>query len=133
MSKPIFNTFAEICAAQGKNEQDYIIPADASNEAKFQICTKRLWLISRAYNGDEKVEFANINQTKYTPWHRIIPDSSRLFGFRLSFNDYVFGRSGSTLGARPPFLDSDDAISVGQHFPEEFEQWYYYMNLAYQE
>jgi len=128
-----FATFADICAAQGKNEQDYAISPTASNWDNFSTCTKRLWLYSKAYNDGKPVEFANISQTKYTPYHRIIPDTSRPFGFRLSCNDFAYDFSFSHLCARPPFLDSSAAIHVGQQHPEEFEQWYHYMQLAYQE
>ena len=133
MKKPVFTSFAEICAATGKNEQDYNLPAEASNKVKFQICTDRLWLYAKAYNKGKPVVFTDTDQWKYTPWHKIIPDASRPFGFRLSYDVYVYTFTFAGLGARPPFLHADNAIEVGQNFIEEFEQWYYYMTLAFQE
>ena len=77
-------SFAAICAAMGKNEQDYTISADATNEVNEAIARKRLTLLSKAANGNKKVDLTDPKKWKYTPYHIIITDSSSPFGFRLS-------------------------------------------------
>ncbi len=136
MKNIIFSTltsFAAVCVALGKNEQDYAINPSDSNVVNEAMSRKRLLLLAEAANGDKKVDLLNTAQWKYTPWHRIILDDSGPFGFRLSCDVFDFGISNSSLGARPPFLRSSDATHAGQQFVEEFEQWMYYLNKVYQE
>ncbi len=127
------NTFAEVCAALGKNEQDYAINPDASNEVNEAMCRKRLLLLSKAAYGDGMPVLTNTKQWKYTPVHIIQKDNDAPFGFRLSFGGYVYDCVYSNLGARPPFPTRADSDHAGMQFTEEFTQWMYYLNETYRE
>ena len=126
-------TFAEICAKTGRKEIEFALPVDGSNKVKADICRDKLWLIAKCMNGKKKVDFTDTDQVKYTPWHEIIPDGERPFGFRLAFVGFVSARDYASLGARPPFLKKEDAIYAGKQWVEIWEEWYHYMNLAFQE
>jgi hypothetical protein len=117
------NTFADVCAETKRNEQDFAVPADANAFERFLIRTKRVWLIAKGYNGDEKVDMVNTGQWKHTPLYEIIPDEKAPSGFRLAFADCGCAYSYSYLGARPPFVYEEHAVDAGEKFLEEFTEW----------
>jgi hypothetical protein len=123
-------TFADVCAETGKNADDYVVPLDATDEERAAIYMRRLKLIAKCFNGKKKVRLADTKQWKHYPWFNIIPDSSRPAGFRLSYGDFVFGRSISRLGVRPAFLEEEHAEYVGTQFIEEYEAHAQYEELS---
>ncbi len=131
MSK--FTSLAAMYAAAGKNEQDYQILDTNPAKINAAICADRMQVMAKAYNGARKVDLTSTEEWIYTPVHRIIPDSSARFGFRLDFYVYDRARVCSNLGARPPFASKTDAIEAGKAHVEEFEQWLYWQNKALQE
>ena len=125
-------TFADVCAATGKNEQDYIVPDAATDEEKAALYLKRVKLIAKALNGDRKVSMADTSQRKYYPWFRVIPDGNSPGGFRLSFFGYDCDDDYSSLGVRPYFLESEHATYAGEQWQAEFEAWAQYEDLSNQ-
>jgi hypothetical protein len=131
MSK--FTSFAAMCAAAGKNEQDYQVLDTNPAKVNAAICADRMQVMAKAYNGDRKVDLTDTSQIKYTPYHWIEKDESSRFGFRLGFSGCGGACVRSFLGARPPFVDKNEAVEAGKDHVEEFEQWLYWQNKAYQE
>ena len=126
-------TFTDICNAQGKNESDYDPSKVKAAWEKAAIHLRRLKLICKPFNGGETPKLADIKQRKNYAWAWIEEDSSRPFGFRLSYYDFGFDYSGSYLGARPYLLDSDWVEHVFNTFILEFEEWMYWENMSFQE
>ena len=126
-------TFADVCAKTGKNEQDYVVAESATNGEKATNALKRVRLIAKAFNGDEKPKMADTDQYKYMPWFEIIPDESKPSGFGLSYVGYGCVDSDSFLGARPYFLGGEDARYAGKQFISEFEAWAQYDDMVNQE
>jgi hypothetical protein len=126
------NTFELVCAAAGVSESDYAIPVAGSAKNKANAFEARLELIERVFNGDWVANLADTTQKKYYAWGNILPDSSRPFGFRLSYGDYGYVGSYSDLGARPYFKDGARAIYVFKTFTAEYEGWLYNLNLSKQ-
>jgi hypothetical protein len=128
MSK--FTKFAAVCKALGKIAKDYAIPKDGTHRQKADMYRKRLMMVSLAYNGDGKIDMADTSQWKYYPWFRIVPDKRALAGFRLSYDDFDCDTDATTLGARPKFLRSEDAVEAGQAYEREYEAWEQHEALA---
>jgi hypothetical protein len=126
-------TFAAVCVALNKNEADYAIPEAGTNKEKVAVCRDRAELISKAFNGDQKVNMADTDQWKYFPIFEIIPDSEQPGGLRLAYRVYGIADDCSSLGGRPPFLDSDDAIFAGEQFLEEYQRLMQFEALALME
>ncbi len=129
-------TFAAVCAALSKNENDYDVSKGDTAAMKAFICLNRLKLICKLYNGDKKPNLADTSQYKYYPWAWIeekAEDDSRPFGFRLSYLAFVYDGSNSNLGARPYLLESDYVEHVFKTFKQEYEQWIYWENMSFQE
>jgi len=126
-------SFEAICAATNKNEADYTLPANGTNEEMLIAYFRRTNLIAKAYNGAGKVRRANTSQRKYTIWTVVNPDSEGLAGFRLSFFGYGCGNSHAILGARPEFLNPGHCEIAFDLFRDEFEKLMQYKDLVDQE
>ena len=125
--------FAALCIALGKKEEDYNVEAASTNAQKAFVYLSRLKLIAKGYNGNKKVNMADIKHRKYYAWVYYNPDSEGLAGFRLSFDGYGYDDSNADLGARPYFLDSGDVEPAFEQWKSEFEGFAQYEALSLME
>ncbi len=133
MAKKKFTTFAEVCAATGRIEADFVIPETASNEDKAAICQKRTRLIAKAYNGKDKPRIADTSQEKYYIWCRVVQDDSKPAVLGLSLYDVHYSFTSAVVGSRPAFIRENDAREAFKQFTSEFEQQAQYEDLVNQE
>ncbi len=82
--------------------------------AKAIISTYMLFVISEAAwkQKNEKIDWNNYDQRKYYPWFDMESSSGSASGF--SYYDYRCGNSGSTVGSRLVFPDSETAEYVAK-------------------
>lgn len=126
-------TFADVCTAMGKDEQNYNVEAATTNEDKADICLKRVKLIAKAINGPQKLNLADTTQLKYGIWVWVNPDTDSPAGFRLSFFGCIYDFANARLGARPLFADGERGEYAFHQFQAEFEQQMQYEALALME
>jgi len=126
-------TFAALCIALGKKEEDYNVEAATTNANKAAICKKRVQLITNGYNGDKKANMADTSQYKYLAIVQFIPDPTAPAGFRLAFLGFGLDYSDAFLGARPYLLDSNDVEPAFEQWKAEYEQWMQYEALSLME
>jgi hypothetical protein len=124
--------FEDLVAEFGARASEYTIDptTDVYEQLKMQI--KRLTLMAKVFNAGRKVNLADTEQYKYTPYHIITPDKKAPGGFRLAYYVYDFAFDLSNLGGRPAFLDSNDAIYCGTQFIDEFTNVVRLQNSIYQ-
>jgi len=126
-------SYSDFFQLAGKNEADYTVPENASWAQKAAMQLKRLKVSQHVLNKGVKVVRANTSQWKHWPYFRIIEDAGALAGFRLSYRDFVYDRDGTDLGARPEYLNEDDATWMGETFTSEFELLEQYQAMADEE
>lgn len=125
--------YSDFFKIAGLNEQDYTVPEKATWAEKAAMQLKRLKVSAKVLNNGEKVVRANTSQWKHWPWFRIIEDAGALAGSRLSFLVCDSDCAASDLGARPEYLDEDDAVFMGETFTSEFELLLQYQAMADEE
>ena len=126
-------SFTAICAETKKNEADYALPTNGTNEEMLIAYFRRTNLIAKAFNGAEKVRRADTRQKKWTIWAWVKPDVKATAGFALSFCGCTYVHAYATLCARPEFLNPDHGEIAFERFPEEFEGLMQYKDLVDQE
>lgn len=125
--------FADLCEAAGVQEQAYAIPEKGTDAEKRDAYYRRLELQELVFNKGVNCDMiADPDKNRYYVWFNIILDSSKPFGFRLSFGDDGCDRSFAYLGARPEFHEKDDAIYCFETFTADYEGWLYYYNKCKQ-
>ncbi len=82
----------------------------SSNDTRDEAAYKKAKLIAKVYNEGEELDPYNTNQYKYYPWHKILP------GVGLSYFDYDFWFSRSTVGVRLCFKSAALAVDAGKKF-----------------
>jgi hypothetical protein len=119
--KEYVKTFGDVCEEAGVVADSYrILPSmDVFTRLKLQI--QRWQLIMQVFNGEWEAKVGDTSQYKYSPYFKVIPDSTATGGFRLAFCVYVFDFDYSYLGVRLYFKDSPTATYVGQTFIAEAE------------
>jgi len=133
-------TFEQVCTDQGKDQSNYPIPAvqtDANgvttNSEELALAyLRRVKLIEKAVNGDNKLDIANTNQYKWGVWAWVNEQEkteANPAGFGLSFDGCDYDDSVAGLGVRPLFADDDRAEYAFKQFQEEFEQMMRYTAL----
>lgn len=129
-------TFAAICAAQGKDENDYDTAKATTNKQLADLYKDRTQLIAKAVNGPVKINIADTDQYKYGLWCWVNPcevDEKHPAGCRLSFCGCGFDLTVANLGARPLFVDEERGQFAFETFQEEFELQLNYEALALME
>ena len=111
-------TFKDVCADQGKNPKDYILPAGSDQEEIAAMALKKVRLIARALNEEWKADFSNHNQNKYYPWFK---RSSSAGGFVC--DDFDTWSTFTVVGPRLAFRSSELAVYAGQQFPEIYNEF----------
>jgi len=124
------SSFALLCQAAGVQESDYAIPDQGTAKQKADAYWERLMLQEKVFNEGWIPSIVDIKQEKWSVWANVIPDASRLFGFRLSYSDYDFAHSLSYLGARPEFKSKLIARYAFETFTSDYEGFIYYTNLS---
>ena len=127
--KTYIKTFADVCSEMGCEANDFLVEACSTIKEKADMCWARLLLIERLFNQGKEIDLLDVNVYKYYAVHRIVPDSTRPFGFRLAFYDFDDAYFNANLGARPLSHDAATAKYIGEQFIEEFEQHFHYLNL----
>ena len=117
------NSFAAVCEEAGVDEADYEFPSDGSAWEMLGVTTKRNMLIARVFNAGRKLK---PGQRMYYPYFNMIVDEKAPRGFRLSFFGYYCVDDYANLGARPLYVESDDAVFVGNEFTNEAEDFVYW-------
>ncbi len=126
-------SFSDFFKLAGKNEQDYTVPENGTWAEKAAMQLKRLKVSEKVLNKGVKVRRADTTQWKHWPWFSIIEDTNALAGFRLAYFGYVYEFDFTNLGARPEYLDQDDATWMGETFTAEFEKLAQYQAMADEE
>ncbi len=127
------NSYSDFFKIAGVDEKDYTVQEDSTWAEKAATQLKRLKVSQKVLNKGVKVVRANIKQWKHWPYFHIIPTAGALAGLRLSYSDFGIAFAYSTLGARPEYLDENDAIWMGKTFLTEFELLVQYQAMADEE
>ena len=108
-------SFTAICAETKKNEADYALPTNGTNEEMLIAYFRRTNLIAKAFNGAEKVRRADTRQKKWTIWAWVKPDVKATAGFALSFDVCRYDCALATLGARHACINEEVAHFMGNN------------------
>jgi hypothetical protein len=127
------NQYSDFFKIAGVDEKDYTVPENGTWSEKAALQLKRLKVSQKVLNQGKKVVRADTSQRKYFPWFWVKPDAVALAGFRLSCNVCGYAYGHATLGARPEYLNSDDAVFMGTTFTSEFELLAQYQAMADEE
>lgn len=123
-------TFSDFFKEAGLNEQNFMVPEGGTWAEKATMQHTRMKVAELVLNEDKTVNKADTSTWRYTPYFRIIADTSALAGFRLSYRAYDFDYVYSSLGARPELFTSDDAVFLGRKFLKECELLMQYQAMA---
>lgn len=127
------SNYSDFFKLAGVDEKDYTVSESSTWAEKAAMQLKRLKVSQKVLNKGVKVIRANIKQWKHWPFFNIIPTAGALAGFRLSCLGCDCDRGYSALGARPEYLDENDAVWMGQTFLAEFELLVQYQAMADEE
>lgn len=115
--KKLVASFEEACKKEGLNPEEEIpFKNPANGRQKAVNAAAKLFIISKALNGDWKPDWNNWNQGKYYPWFNM--QSTAAGGSGFSFRDFGYGDSDSRVGSRLVYKDSKTAEYAGTQFLE---------------
>jgi hypothetical protein len=109
--------FEDACKITKDNPKKLpIVTGIAKRHQKRQIADYKLSIIAEAMRGGGKADYNDAGEGKYFAVFRVKADKKRPSGFGLSCGYYDLWASGSAVGVRHCFLNSDQAIFFGKHF-----------------
>jgi len=78
----------------------------------------KLCIIVKAINGGIVMDYKNTREYKYYPWFNAVGS-----GAGFSYYVYYYGNSGSAVGSRLCFIDSERATFAGKQFIEIYNEY----------
>jgi len=104
-------TFEDACEELELDPKSVIpFPKPIDDDQRALNANAMLWVIYRALNEGWKPDWTNSNEYKYYPWFRM--DS----GSGLSFDDFGYATSASTVGSRLCLKSKELAEYAGEQF-----------------
>lgn len=118
-------TWQEVCNQLGIDDKIpfdvSMLPTDLQN---YLISCYQSPFVTKALNGDWVPDYTDISQRKYEINWRIIADAQRPSGFALSYFNYDFWLSSSSVGVRHCFKDLPTLNHAVAHFLPVYEKMY---------
>lgn len=99
------------------------IPAD-DQDAITAHC--KLIIIAKALNGDWTPDWSDHSQGKFYPWFDVKADKNNKSGLGLSYGDYVYSVSASSVGSRLSYRTRELATYAGKQFLEIYKTYFLY-------
>lgn len=110
-------SFEEACKVTGDNEKKLpVVTGIAERHKKRILADYMLSIIAEALKGNEKANYNDTDEYKYYAVFLVKADVKRPSGFGLSYHDYAYWSSYSSVGVRLCFKNRDTAIFFGKHF-----------------
>ncbi|WP_410221908.1 hypothetical protein [Pedobacter sp.] len=106
-------TLADAVSFLGKDDAD-VMAFERTIEVslpKDVVAYMKLRIIVKALNGDKVMDYKTISENKYFPWFNAVGS-----GAGFSSYDYGYADTGSDVGSRLCFIDSDRAKYAGNQF-----------------
>ncbi len=111
-------TFEDACNILGKDPGD-LIPGEAvSQDSNSIVAYRKLIIIARALNEGWVPDWENDSQYKYYPWFDLSSGSG------LSYHDYAYRDSYSTVGSRLCFKSRQLAEYAGKQFLDIYKDFF---------